>query len=169
MSWGSLHAQDAKIIKSQSQTEEFSSQTGSLFQKEFVDVGRVKGLKIQIQRTTDLLSKRSVNGIRFEYDYVTSYGSDTKISVIDKDEIVALETSLLMIKSTIMPSAMPNYTEVTFTSRSGLQAGCFNQAGTADWTPYVKVEKLDSKSYVLLKAEDLDQLIALIQAAKTQL
>lgn len=165
----SLVAQDAKTVKTQSQTDEFSAQTGTLFQKEFVDVGKIKGLKVQVQRTTDLLTKKSLNGIRFEYEYQASYGSDTKISVIDKDEVAALESSLVMIKSTIMPSTMANYTEVAFTSRSGFQAGCYNEAGKPDWTPFVKVEKFDSKSYVFMKAEDLDQLIALIQSAKAQL
>jgi hypothetical protein len=165
----SLKAQDIPKDQQKSQAEEFSSQAGTLMQKEFVDIGAVKGLKVRVLKMTDLLSKKSVNALRFEYDYKASYGSDTKIAVIDKDEVAALESSLTMMKTNIMPATMANYTEVTFSSRSGFQAGCYNEAGKADWTPFVKVEKFDGKSYVFMKAEDIDALLQLVQSAKALL
>jgi hypothetical protein len=162
-----VQAQDTP--KEQSQAEEFSSQAGTLMQKEFLPVGEVKGLKVKVMKMTDLLTKKSVNALRFEYEYKSSIGADTKIAVIDKDEVAALETSLTMMKANVMTTTMPNYTEVTFSSRSGFQAGCFNEAGKAEWSPYVKVEKFDGKSYVFLKAEDIETLLQLVQAAKAQL
>lgn len=162
-------AQDVPKERAQSQAEEFSTQAGTLMQKEFVVIGEVKGLKLKVLKMTDLLTKKSVNALRFEFDYKATYGSDTKIAVIDKDEVAALESSLTMMKATIMPTTMANYTEVTFSSRSGFQAGCFNEAGKAEWSPFVKVEKYDGKSYVFLKAEDIDALLQLVQAAKSLL
>lgn len=162
-------AQDVPKEQAQSQAEEFSSQAGTLMQKEYVEVGSVKGLKVRALKMTDLLTKKSVTALRFEYEYRSSIGTDTKIAVIDKDEVAALETSLTMMKANVMTATMTNYTEVTFSSRSGFQAGCYNEAGKADWTPFVKVEKYDGKSYVFLKAEDIDALLQLVQTAKAQL
>ena len=94
----------------------------------------------------DLINSRSKSALRFEYEYKSSYTSDTKIATLDLDEIDGLIKSMNGLKTNVFPSTRDVYTEVTFTSRKGFKAGAYYDVDKAKWVAYMKLEKFDSNS-----------------------
>jgi hypothetical protein len=150
-----------------SNAEKFSERSGTLVQKEFIDIGTLKKCEIQVAIFTDLISGQKSSAVRFEYESKSSYSSDTKVAILDEDEIDGLIKSIKIIQSKVLPSKASNYTEVNFRSRSGFSAGCFSKKDT--WTTFMKLEKYDSNSYVFMEAEDLAELLKILEASKLKL
>ena len=75
--------------------------------------------------------------------------------------------SIKIIQEKIFPSTPGNYTEVSFRSRSGFDAGCYSKKD--GWSAYMKLEKFDSNSYVFMDKEDLIKLLILLEKAKVLL
>jgi len=61
----------------------------------------------------DLNNGTSKSALRFEYEYKSSYSSDSKIASLDLDEIDGLIKSMKNLQSTVFPSTRDIYTEVT--------------------------------------------------------
>jgi hypothetical protein len=155
--------------KAQSKAEIFSEKSGSLIQKQFIDVGKLKSCKIQVAVFTDLISNQKTSAVRFEKEYKASYSStsDDKIALLDGDELDALIKSFMLLTDKIYSTSPTDYTEINFNSRSGFAAGCFFSKGK--WSPYMKLEKFDGNSYVFLELEDTQPLIDILIKAKTTL
>lgn len=162
-------AQQVGKVKEQniSNAEKFSDRAGSLIQKEFIDIGSLKKCDIQIARFTDLIGGQTSSAVRFEYEYKSSYSSDTKVALLDEDEIDGLIKSIKIIQGKVLPTTPTNYTEVSFKSRSGFMAGCFSEKKS--WTSYMKLDKYDSNSYVFMDKDDLSKLLELMEQAKLKL
>lgn len=167
MTFTASYGQTNTKEKELSNAEKFSSKSGTLIEKEFVDVGTLKKVEIKVIHYTDLISNESVSALRFEYEVTGSYSSDTKIASLDADEIDGLIKSIKMMQESVFTSTPTNYTEVTYQSRGGFEAGCYWSKG--DWSTYLKLEKYDGKSYVFLKKDDFPELLKLLEKAKTML
>jgi hypothetical protein len=150
-----------------SNADKFSAKAGTLIQKEFVEIGMVGKAKIKVIYYTDLISNETVSAVRFEYEVASTYGSDTKIASLDGDEIDGLIKSIKLIQEKVFASTPTNYTEVTYKSRGGFEAGCYWSKN--DWVTYLKLEKFDGKSYVFLKKEDFATMLSLLEKAKSML
>lgn len=151
--------------KELSKAEQFSAKAGTLIQKKFIDVGTIKKSNIKVVHYTDLISSETISSVRFEYDVASKYSTDTKIASLDADEIDGLIKSIKMIQEKIFTSTPTNYTEVTYKSRGGFEAGCY--WGKDNWKTYLKLEKFDGKSYVFLTVEDFPELLSLLEKSKT--
>ena len=160
-------AQTPAKDKEQSNAEIFSAKAGTLMQKEFIEIGTVKKAKVQVLYYTDLISNSKTNALKFEMDVVTSYSTDTKVAVLDVDEIDGLMKSIKLMQEKVMITVPTNYTEVYYRSRGGFEAGCFTSKGA--WSCYLKLEKFDGKSYVWLEASDLTTLYGLLEQAKAKM
>lgn len=163
-SFGQQIAKDK--VNEQSKAEIFSERVGSLVQKEFIDIGRLKKCNIQVAKFSDLINGTKFTAIRFELEYQSSYSSDTKIAMLDEDEIDGLMKSIKLIQEKILPIKATNYTEVNFKSRSGFIAGCYSKKDS--WTAFMKLEKYDSNSYVWFDKDDLGTLLTLLEQAKAK-
>lgn len=150
-----------------SNAEKFSDVSGTLIKKEIIEIGDVKKCKIQVAKYTDLIASQNTSAIRFEYEYKSTYTSDTKIALLDADEIEGLLKSIKLIQDKIFPTVSDNYTEVNFKSRSGFSAGCFSEK--KGWATFIKLEKFDSNSYVFMDKEELDKLANILEEAKNKL
>lgn len=150
-----------------SNAEKFSERSGSLIQKAFIDIGDLKKCELKVIHYTDLVSNQKTSALKFEYDYKSTYSSDTKAAVLDADEIDGLIKSIRIIQDKIFPSTPTNYTEVSFRSRSGFEAGCYSKKDS--WSAYIKLERFDSNSYVFIEKEDLTKLLTLLEQAKAKL
>lgn len=150
-----------------SKAEKFSTQAGTLIKKEFLDIGSVNKAEIKVVRFTDLISMDSVSAVRFEYKVASSYSTDTKLASLDSDEIEGLITSLKTIQNRIFALSPETYTEVTYRSRGGFEAGCFWSKNA--WSAYLKLEQFDGKSFVFLKKEDFPNLLSLLERAQQRL
>ena len=161
------YGQNETKTKEVSNAEKFSDKSGTLIQKEFTDIGDLKKCKIQIAKFEDLISNLKTSAVRFEYSYVSSYSSDTKLALLDADEIDGLIKSLKLIQEKVIPVSATNYTEVSYRSRSGFEAGCFSKKES--WNIYLKLERFDSNSYIFLDIDDLPKILTLLDTAKSKL
>ena len=161
------YAQTPAKEKEQSNAEVFSAKAGTLMQKEFIEIGTVKKAKVQVLYYTDLISNTKTNALKFEYDVVTTYSTDTKVAILDVDEIDGLMKSIKLMQDKVMTTVPINYTEVYYRSRGGFEGGCFTSKGA--WSCYLKLEKYDSKSYVWFESADLTTLYELLAQAKAKM
>ena len=143
----------AQVKKSQdvskSNLEDFSETSGSLIKKEFTDVGKLRSVKIQLLKITNLATNISQSGLRIE-----SQGVITHVAFLDADEIDAFLKTIDYITDNVLdtdPSG--NYTEYNFISRGGFSAGAFNYS--KKWVFYMKPEKFSSDSQIDFSKEDL--------------
>jgi hypothetical protein len=163
---GSLFSQTKE--QELSNAEKFSAKSGALIQKEFIEVGYVKGIKMYIVYYIDLITNTKQSALKLEYDYVGKYSTaTTKVAVLDSDEVEGLLKSITIIQEKIFPSTASNYTEVTFRCRGGFEAGCYWSKNT--WSTYLKLEKYDKDSYVFLTKEDFPTLLSFLEKAKAKL
>ena len=163
-----LFAQDlAKKDQSRSNIEEFSSQSGALVEKEFIDIGEFKKCKVKVAKFTDLITNSSTKGVRFELEVKGKYSVDSKIGFLDNDEVEALQTSITILIEKVVSTVPSNYKEVAYTSRSGFQAGCYWSDNK--WKGFLKIEKYDKDSYVWFSPNDLAMLSEIIGQARSQL
>lgn len=162
-----FYAQDKKEAPT-SKADDFSAQAGTLIEQQFVNVGTVKDLKIQVMIVKDLMSEKTVKALRIEAVVKTSYGSDTKIASLDADEIDGLIKSMKMLQ-TVFLSTRDVYTEIKFKSRTGFVAGAYYDEEAKKWGTFLKLEKYDSKSSVYLNTEDFGKLLPLFEAAKEKM
>ncbi|HRI02988.1 MAG TPA: hypothetical protein PLL77_04520 [Pyrinomonadaceae bacterium] len=153
--------------KEQSKLEAFSARSGTVIERQFIDIGEVRGVKVQVYKVTDLVSKTNISGVRFEYTVRSQYSSDDKVAVLDSDEVDGLIKTIDMLKATVFPSTRDSYTEVEYRSRSGFEAGGYYS--DKKWTAFLKLEKYDSKSMVIMRTEDLDALVAILQLGKEKM
>jgi len=155
--------------KEATQAEQFSSQAGVLMERQFYEIGKIKALQVKVLKFKDLNSSASKSSLRFEYDYKSSYSNDTKIAALDFDEIDGLIKSIKNLQTNVFTSIKEVYTEVTFTSRSGFEAGAYYTTEKNKWTAYVQVEKNDRNSMIFLVPEDFETLLSLIEQAKAKM
>jgi len=162
----SLFSQEITQSKTFTNAEEFAAKSGTLIERVWIEVGKIKGVSVRIVNYTDLISKVKVPSLRFEKEVYNSYSktSETKIASLDKDEVEGLIKALEIIANEVIVQKRNDYSEVAFRSRSGFEAGCFSKEAT--WDIYLKLEKYDSNSYQFLDKENLPQLIELILNAK---
>lgn len=152
-----------------SNAETFSRRSGTLISIEFTPIGEVKSVRLALVRYKDLMLDQEEKALRFEYDHYNEYADfpDTKIGVIDRDELEGLIKSLMIIKNSVYLTSPANYTEVNFTSRSGFKAGCYYDRG--DWKFYLQLSEYDSDSSVFMKKEDLSNLLNLLTDTQEKL
>ncbi|HKP36410.1 MAG TPA: hypothetical protein VJT71_06095 [Pyrinomonadaceae bacterium] len=153
--------------REQSNIEKFSAKSGTLIQKQFVELGKIKTVTVELLVITDLVTNARVAGVRMEYEAYSSIGSDTKIAFLDADEVDGLIKSISLLKSKVLNTTPDNYTEVVFGSRGGFEAGAYFANGK--WSTFLKLERYDSRSSVSMKPEDFDHLLELLQQAKQKL
>ena len=113
---------------------------------------------------TDLISNSKSSGLRFE-----TQSSDTKIAVLDADEVDALIKAIKILTNKVLNSSRTNYTEVNFISRCGFEAGCYFDKDKVSWTAYLKLVKYESNSYVWLDKVDFTLLLSLLTSARAQM
>lgn len=153
-----------KTQNARSQAEIFWTTPGRLIEKQFLIIGEVKGMSVQVLKMKDLNSGITMSALRFDRTSIT--GTPTRIAILDSDEIEGLLKSLITIVSSVYPSNRKTYTEVGFRSRTGFEAGVYYKNR---WHGFVKLDEYSDDSQLLLDAQDFSLLMALIQTAKGKL
>jgi hypothetical protein len=160
-------AQTQTSSREQSNLEKFSARSGTLIQKQFIRLGKLKTVTVELLVITDLVANTKIAGVRMEYEASSSLGNDTKTAFLDADEVDGLVKSVNLLKSNVLITTPDNYTEVIFGSRGGFEAGAYFSSGK--WTTFLKLERYDSRSSVYMKPEDFDQLLELLKQANLKL
>jgi hypothetical protein len=156
-----------KDEKELSNAEQFSAKSGTLIQKVFIPVGTIKKCDLKVVEYTDLISSTKQKALKLSYDVVSSYSTDTKTAILDTDEIDGLMKSIKLMQEKVMLTVPSDYTEVSFKSRGGFEAGCFVSKGA--WSSYLKLEIYDGKSYVWLEKDDLTTFYDLLSQANAKM
>ncbi|WP_299444094.1 hypothetical protein [uncultured Aquimarina sp.] len=162
-------SQDQKKESKQSNAEIFSSKSGTLIEKQYIEIGSIKSTKLKIAKFTDMISGESAKALRFTKTVVSSYSNDTKIASLDIDEVDGLIKSLEIIQESVLNTIPDNYTEITFKSRGGFEAGCYYSKRKNKWIVYYQIEKYGSDSIVRMEEKGLADLLELLKLAKTKL
>lgn len=160
-----LLAQDKKANETTTKAEEFSATSGTLLEKNFNDLGAVKGVKIRVIKVTDIISSVSVSYLQFEYETGGTYSS-TKVAGLDKDELDGLIKSLKALQETVFPTQRDKYTEISYKSRSGFEAGTYFDVSKSKWNCFLRIDKYDGKSLVFLNQDDFSTVLKLVEQAK---
>lgn len=162
-----VNAQNQEKDELMSNTDKFSSKSGTLIQKDFLLIGKVSTIKLKVLHLTDLINNSKIGAIKMDMEVSKTYTSDTKTAVLDADEIDGLIKSITVMQEKVFISTPDVYTEVFFKSRSGFEAGCYYSDNK--WNTYLKLEKYDKDSYAWLSISDFGILLSLLQEAKTKL
>jgi hypothetical protein len=151
-------------IRQESKLDLFSKKSGTLIEKEFIKVGKIGAVVMDVVIIKDLIDNSKLSGVKFEY-YSTTYGS--RYNFIDSDEVDGLIKSLEIMKSSLLTYIRSNYTEVIYQSRSGFEAGAYcDQTG---WKLFIKIDEDYKDSFSSLKLEDLNKFLTLLQDAKQKI
>ncbi len=161
-----IFSQDQKIKSYQSNAEIFSAKSGTLIEKQFIDIGSSKKVKLQIIKYTDMISGDSISALLLEHASKNQYYAGMK-AILDSDEIDGLIKSIKIINEEILDIVPKNYTEITYKSRSDLKAGCFWY--NKKWSLYIQLDKRDFKTNIKLNREEMLEISELLSRVKTQL
>jgi hypothetical protein len=146
-----------------SEAEKVSGKSGTLVEKQFVSVGKVKGVGVEIYIVKNLSDKTEVKGMRFSYTEPKQYATE-KSAILDRDEIDGLIASLKTLQGLFLEKR-DEYTEVTYSSRTSLKAGAYYAAKDGKWQGFVEVGRIGSAT-AFLSAEDMGKLLDLVEMAK---
>jgi hypothetical protein len=155
------------IEDAQSKAEEFAGKSGTLIQKEYIDIGSLKKCTIQLVHFNDLFSNTQHSAIKFEYEISTGSITDSKPSYVDIDEIDNFMKSIKIMQEKVISNKSKNYTEYYFHCRSGFESGCTNEDG--NWKIYLILKKLDGERYVWITIADLALLYTYLEQVKAKL
>ena len=160
MSYGQCETANKEL----SNAEKFEYNPGSLIQKEFINIGTVRKVDFKAIHYLDLNTLDSLRALRFEYFVASANRTVTKIATVDPDEIEGLIAAVKIIQEKLGSANLINRTEVTYRSRGEFEVGCYLR--NTEWTAYLKLFSCDYNSRVILKKDDLSQLLSLLEKAK---
>ncbi len=149
-------------------SEKFSQRSGTLLQKDFIDLGKVGDTEVKILKIKDLNNNESISSVRFEKQGYGTY-ADTYINSIDKDEVDGLIISIKNLLGNVLKTTPSTYTEVTYSSRGGFSLGSYFEVEKSKWKSFLQVEKHTNKSMAILSESDLQNLLNLLEEAKTKI
>ncbi|WP_025742389.1 hypothetical protein [Aquimarina pacifica] len=159
-------SQSQKIESNQSNAEIFSAKSGTLIEKQFIDIGKSNKINLQIIKYTDMISGDSISALLIENTSKNQYYAGMK-AILDSDEIDGLIKSIKIINEEVLNIIPKNYTEVTYKSRSDLKAGCFWY--NKKWSLYMQLDKRDFKTNIKLNREEMLEISELLTKVITQL
>lgn len=148
--------------------EEFTSEDGALYITTFYEIESPKAkygaLEINVVRSINVDSGSSVAAMRFQFKDADKYAS-TRMSILDEDEVQSLSKAVLYIRKNQrrMIDEAKTYTEVTYESRSGFEAGFFISPENNSIGYYIRV------GYETVFLDNLDGLSLSIEDAELQI
>lgn len=163
----SLSAFAQKDSLSKSLIEKLSDKSGSLFKREFTEIGKIKGMKVDLLRITNLseANAKSFSGARFENS--TQYSD--YIAFVDADELDGLIASLQYIQTKIFNDTAKVYTEVEFKTRGGFKAGCYFTPDDKKWSGFVQVASYSNKSMIFMDSDDFRKFKGMMEQVKSMI
>jgi hypothetical protein len=165
----SAHAQTQALaapVLDLTNLEDFSSRSGTLIQREFTRVGEFSSpFRVDVVKVTDLMDKRSVQGVRISAN--VGAGSTRDSAFIDADEIDSLIRSIALMKSSAFSTTPDNFTDLAYRTRGGLALGALY--ANKRWNIYLRLDRFDPKSSVNIDQNDLETLRDLLTQAKERI
>src|SRR5581483_1911922 len=158
-----LFAQDKKACKA----DILAEKTGTVIEKEYQDISKMNHLTIVVENVTDLTRNQKLSGLDFEYTLQDNTGSVS--TILDPDEVDGLIAFMQNLQDNISKAAGPkNYTEYTYQTLSGFEAGCYWDKEDKKWKTYIKVDASDSKTNMELNKDDFAVFMSNLKQAKAK-
>jgi hypothetical protein len=148
-------------------SESFSARAGSVVERQFYDIGKVKGITVQMVKHKDLVTQESISSLRFEYVDVKTYTSSTKISVLDADEVDGAIKALSAILQAVYYSKRDVYTEIIYRSRTRFESGAYFDPKKDDWVSFVSLGR--PANTIPMTKEELSKVLAFLELGKQKM
>jgi hypothetical protein len=159
-------AQQEVKEKSLSKTVEFSEKNGVLLQKEFEDLGSIKGVTFKNAYIKDLLTGEKIVALKLESSYYIGSGSSVDYSgILDFDELDACIKSLKYIKENLITTIPQLYTEIEYKTRDGIKIGTY-LANKTQWKLFIQTASYSNKSIKFIELDQLDNIISVFEKSK---
>lgn len=156
----SAFAQDA------SNADKLVRRTDVVVKKEYENIGQIRDLSIIAEHITDVTEHKKLSGLDLEYAYNGSNAA-TYAVLLDPVEVDSLLAFLQNVQNNISKTEPPkNYTEYSFISKSGFQAGCF---WDKTWKVYVKISIKENNSNIGFSSDELVQFISFLKQARAKM
>lgn len=119
-------------------------------------------------KLTDLTTNAVISGIKLTAYDVGGYGSTTKMTFLDADEIDSLLKAMAYINEKVFTTNLPsNPVEYNYRSRRGFTADGFSSS--KKWKGHLQLEQYDSHSGFIYTVEEFKKIGDLTVQAQTKL
>jgi hypothetical protein len=162
-------AQDQQTTKETSNAAILASKSGSLLEIQYIEIGNIDEVDVRVMKITDHTSGTSLSALRFEYQFAEQVLTQTKIAIVDADEVVPLFKAIKQLQTKVTTSEKLAFTEIKFKSRAGFVVGCSYNPEKSVWTAYLQLNSNDSKSTVTIPLDELSVLQSLVEQAQAKL
>jgi hypothetical protein len=151
--------------QSVSKADALENKPNTVVQKEYLKITTFKNVAIVVEYITDLTSNQKLSALDLEFS-TSGENAETVSTMLDPDEVDGLLAFLQNIQDNITKAAAPkNYTEYTYLTKSGMEAGCYFDK---TWKTYIRIDKDDSKTNVELEKDDLVGFVSFVRQAKSK-
>lgn len=140
---------------------------GSVIQKEYENISRIRNLSILTVHITDITHNKKLSALDLEYAY-NGENAATFAVLLDPIEVDSLLSFLQNLQKNMVNAGAPkNYTEYSFISKSGMQAGCYWSG--KEWKIYVKINVKENKSDVEFNNDEFTAFISFLKQARAKM
>jgi hypothetical protein len=165
----SAFAQDQHATRETSNAEIMASKSGSLLEIQYIEIGNIDEVDIRVMKITDHTSGNLMSALRFEYQFADQVLTQTKIAIVDADEVDPLLKAIKQLQTKVAASEKLAFTEMKYKSRAGFIVGCSYNPEKGLWTAYIQLNSNDSKSTVTIPIDELAVLQSLVEQAQAKL
>jgi hypothetical protein len=157
------------VKQDSSKAEIFASKAELLIETQFIQIGFVDLIELRVMKIKDINSGSAMSALRFEYQTTNQIFSQTKLAIVDEDEMDGLISAVKTMITKMFIYEKDAYTEVTFQSRSRFVAGGYYTTDKKRWISYVQLDKLDNKSTIVISKDDFSHFLDLLKQAKEKM
>ncbi len=158
-----VYSQETRMCKA----DELVNKPDVIIQKDYVNISKVAGITISVETVTDLNNNIKLTALDLEYAYSDNNKSINKAVLLDPDEADGLIIFLQNINDNVIKQPAPaGDKEFSFTSKSGLECGCYWNKG---WSVYVKIEQHNNRTNVEFSKDDFMAFQSFIKQAKAKM
>lgn len=152
-----------QVVNEKMDISEIPIEVGILYEKAYIDVGKVKTVEIMILEKTNLTEERTDKYLMLRYFAGGTLGQTYSL-FLDKKETESLIVAMEKMILTSNAEKRFTYTVLEFKSSSGLLVGCYYEVDADKWSFYLRDHESISRSIYYLKQ---DQFISLFNYVRS--
>lgn len=139
----------------QNKIDVFRLNPSRVIHRDFVMVGEIKGLKIQVVHHTDLRTQEKITGVRFDCIQYRSYGQYCLTASLDQDEFESVLFTLNSLLEHYFTTNPDSYEDVIFKTINSFEIGGYFSNGYWEGFVYFSSKYTYFKNIEFLKLRDM--------------